>query len=77
MWKTQFGTLLGMLAAALLVAGVAQAADSRIYLPMIMRSATLPLPQMTAGPTASASATGTVQPTGTVDPTTTDRKSVV
>ncbi len=71
MWKTQFGTLLGMLAAALLVAGVAQAADSRIYLPMMMRSATLPLPQRTAGPTASASATGTVHPTGTVDPTTT------
>jgi len=69
MRRTRRGALLGALLAVLAVVGVARAAGGKIYLPMMMKLATLPLPQVTARPTASAVPTGSARPSETVQPT--------
>jgi len=70
MRPTQRRILLGALLAAVLVAGVAQAAENEIFMPMVMRRGA-PLPAATAKPTASASPTETSHPSATANPSAT------
>jgi glucose/arabinose dehydrogenase len=59
--------LLGALA-VLLMAGVAQAADSKLFMPLVMKLGASPRPPATAKPTASAGPTETVHPTPSATP---------
>ena len=71
MRRTRPGVLLGVLLTTLLVAGVAQAEDSKIFVPLVMKLSALPMPPATAKPTASASPTETARPTETANPSAT------
>src|SRR6187431_2205908 len=68
---TRRGTLLGALLAVFLLGGVAQAGDSKLFMPMVMKLGASPMPPATARPTASTGPTETPRPTGTASPSAT------
>ena len=70
MRRTRRMALLGALIGALIVVGVAQAADTLICLPIALKRAA-PVPPPTARPTASASPTATALPSPTISPSAT------
>ena len=68
MRTTQRVALFSALLVTLLVAGGAQAADGKIYMPMAMRLGAAPMSPPTAKPSASASPTATALPSATASP---------